>query len=126
LPATTTEGPVAGVTDELTDDAGEILILATETPEETAFFTPESVELVMDQSDSTATQRMAAALDTVLPPEVVDLVLSPLLILEILARTILDGGARVIGPLALLGLSGLLMFAYDRRSRRTAPAAGGH
>jgi hypothetical protein len=81
---------------------------------------------MMDASESTATQRMAAALDTVLPPEVVDLVLSPLLILEILARTILDGGARMIGPLTLLGLSGLLMFGYDRRSRRAVSAAGRH
>jgi hypothetical protein len=123
--ATSAKDPISPVPDEITGESGEILVLATETPQETAFFTPQSVELMEDASRSTATQRMAAALDTVLPPEMVDLVLSPLLILEILARTILDGGARVIGPISLLALSGLLMFAYDRRSRRAAPA-GGH
>jgi hypothetical protein len=109
---------------EIGDGSNEILVLATETPAESSLFTPQSVQLMTSGSGSTATQRVAAALDTLLPPAVVDLVLSPLLILEILGRTILDGGARVLGPLSLLGVSALAMFMYDRRSRRTTVVDG--
>jgi hypothetical protein len=69
-----------------------------------------------------ATDRMARLLDTVLPPAVVDLVLSPLLILEILIRTVLDGGAAMIGPLLVLAACAYAIFKYERSAKRHAVA----
>ena len=71
---------------------------------------------------SGATDRMARLLDTVLPPAVVDLVLSPLLILEILIRTVLDGGATMIGPLLILAACAYAIFKYERSAKRHAVA----
>jgi hypothetical protein len=71
---------------------------------------------------SGATDRMARLLDTVLPPAVVDLVLSPLLILEILIRTVLDGGAAMIGPLLVLAACAYAIFKYERSAKRHAVA----
>jgi hypothetical protein len=71
---------------------------------------------------SGATDRMARLLDTVLPPAVVDLVLSPLLILEILVRTVLDGGAAMIGPLLILAACAYAIFKYERSAKRHAVA----
>ena len=71
---------------------------------------------------SGATDRMARLLDTVLPPAVVDLVLSPLLILEILIRTVLDGGAAMIGPLLVLAACAYAIFKYERSAKRRAVA----
>jgi hypothetical protein len=65
---------------------------------------------------------MARLLDTVLPPAVVDLVLSPLLILEILIRTVLDGGATMIGPLLILAACAYAIFKYERSAKRRAVA----
>jgi hypothetical protein len=65
---------------------------------------------------------MARLLDTVLPPAVVDLVLSPLLILEILIRTVLDGGATMIGPLLILAACAYAIFKYERSAKRHAVA----
>jgi hypothetical protein len=76
-----------------------------------------------DQDGTELTTRASAMLETVLPPAVVDLVLSPLLILEILLRTSLAGGQSVFVPLALLALSALLISLSDRFSRRTAKIA---
>jgi hypothetical protein len=61
---------------------------------------------------------VAAVLNTVLPPAVVDLVLSPLLIIEILFRTIVDGGTRFVAPLMLLAMSAVIVYVYDRTSKR--------
>jgi hypothetical protein len=71
---------------------------------------------------SGATDRMARLLDTVLPPAVVDLVLSPLLILEILIRTVLDGGTAMIGPLLILAACAYAIFKYERSVKRHAVA----
>jgi hypothetical protein len=65
-----------------------------------------------------ATNTMSAVLDTVLPPAVVDLVLSPLLVLEILIRTTLDDGRRVLAPLILLAASAIMVALADRAIRR--------
>ena len=64
-----------------------------------------------------ATERMAAVLDTVLPPAVVGLVLSPLLVLEILARTTWEGGLAIVGPLSLLAICAMAILVHDRRSK---------
>ena len=64
-----------------------------------------------------ATERVAAVLDTVLPPAVVDLVLSPLLVLEILARTTWEGGLAIVGPLSLLAICAMAILVHDRRSK---------
>ncbi len=74
---------------------------------------------------SGATDRMARLLETVLPPAVVDLVLSPLLILEILIRTVLDGGAAMIGPLLILAACAYAIFKYERSARRHPVAESG-
>ena len=59
-------------------------------------------------------------LQTVLPPAIVDLVLSPLLILEILLRTSLADGQKILIPILLLALSAVLISVTDRRSKRTS------
>ncbi len=64
-----------------------------------------------------ATERVAALIETVLPPAVVDLVLSPLLVLEILVRTIWEGGLTIVGPLSLLAICALAILLQDRRSK---------
>jgi hypothetical protein len=72
------------------------------------------------QDGTELTTKTSAMLETVLPPAIVDLVLSPLLILEILLRTSLAGGQSVFVPLALLALCALLISLADRFSRRSA------
>lgn len=74
----------------------------------------------VESRGSGPTDTMAHLLETVLPPALVDLVLSPLLILEILIRIILDGGARMIAPIALLLASAYGIFKYERSTRRRA------
>jgi uncharacterized membrane protein len=65
---------------------------------------------------------MSAVLDTVLPPAVVDLVLSPLLVLEILVRTTLQDGQRVLAPLILLAIAAIVIAVADRFAKRQAAA----
>jgi uncharacterized membrane protein len=65
---------------------------------------------------------MSAVLDTVLPPAVVDLVLSPLLVLEILFRTTLQDGQRVLAPLILLAIAAIVIAVADRFAKRQAAA----
>ncbi|HEY4606653.1 MAG TPA: hypothetical protein VIH55_03310, partial [Acidimicrobiia bacterium] len=91
--------------------------LAAQTPYQPFTVQHETITSLLESEDMGATVRMAAMLETVLPPAVVDLVLSPLLILEILLRTIVDGGLTFIGPLTLLGVCALAIFIYDRSSR---------
>lgn len=98
---------------------GSFIGLTTLTPVQPTTLGPESGADFGDSTVASATDRMGVLLDAVLPPAIVDLVLSPLLILEILIRTIVDGGLRVIGPLLLLGVFALGIFLYDRSTRRT-------
>lgn len=95
-------------------------ILATQTPDPPRAMGPEEARSIVGSRESGATERMAAVLDTVLPPAVVDLVLSPLLVLEILVRTTLEGGLTVIGPLSLLAICAFAIFVFDRSSKRSA------
>ncbi|HLF60530.1 MAG TPA: hypothetical protein VI980_05090 [Acidimicrobiia bacterium] len=106
------EPPSPSTTD---DPAGSnVLVLAAQTPDQIAADNTSEVSDTLETSGAGATAAVSAMLETVLPPAMVELVLSPLLILEILVRTIGEGGRRVLGPLVLLGLSALLVFAFDR------------
>ena len=82
-----------------------------------------AVQSIIGSKAAGATERMAAVLNTVLPPAVVDLVLSPLLILEILARTTWEGGLAIVGPLSLLGICAMAILVHDRRSKGEQLAA---
>jgi hypothetical protein len=64
------------------------------------------------------TEQMSTMLETVLPPAAVDLVLSPLLVLEILLRASLGGGEGIFLPLGLLAVCAVLISLTDRFSRR--------
>jgi hypothetical protein len=88
------------------------------TPNEPVAFGFEPDGETSEARGSGATDRMARLLDTVLPPAVVDLVLSPLLILEILIRTVLDGGTTMIGPLLILAACAYAIFKYERSAKR--------
>jgi hypothetical protein len=83
---------------------------------------PESVAELVASGPAVATERMSAVLDTVLPPAVVDLVLSPLLVLEILVRTTLQDGQRVLAPLILLAIAAIVIAVADRFAKRQAAA----
>lgn len=92
------------------------------TPDEPVAFGFEPDGETSEARGSGATDRMARLLDTVLPPAVVDLVLSPLLILEVLIRTVLDGGAAMIGPFLILAACAYAIFKYERSIKRRAVA----
>lgn len=94
------------------------LELAALTPGQPFTVSQEAISSLLANADTGATARMAAMLDTVLPPAVVDLVLSPLLVIEILIRTLIDGGSKLAGPLALFAISAMALFVYDRFSKR--------
>jgi hypothetical protein len=93
------------------------LVLATEASGRPVAFGPEAIGSA-DRNQSGATAGIASLLETVLPPALVDLVLSPMLILEILIRTVIDGGAAVLGPLSLLAICAYVIFRYDRSLKR--------
>ena len=95
------------------------------TPNEPVAFGFEPESEASEARGSGATDRMARLLDTVLPPAVVDLVLSPLLILEILVRTVLDGGATMIGPILILAACAYAIFKNERSAKRRAVADSG-
>ncbi len=109
-------GPASPVPEP--SESARFTVLATLTPGQPAMLGPEAVSDFDDSEVASATDRMGVLLDAVLPPAIVDLVLSPLLVLEILIGTIVDGGLRVIGPLLLLGVFALGIFRYDRSTRR--------
>lgn len=94
----------------------EFLSLA-QTPGQLPALGQADVQGIVGSKAAGATERMAAVLDTVLPPAVVDLVLSPLLVLEILARTTWEGGLTIVGPLSLLAICALAILFQDRRSK---------
>lgn len=111
--------PFEGVAATPGPELAMVLELAALTPEQPFTVSQEAISSLMSAQETGATATMAKMLDTVLPPAVVDLVLSPLLILEILVRTLLDGGSRLLGPLTMFAVSAMVLFAYDRFSKRT-------
>ena len=66
------------------------------------------------------TSTIALSLEVFLPPAIAELVLSPLLVIEILGRTAFEGGWGILLPLGLLVASGALLVRADRRIRRSA------
>ena len=58
---------------------------------------------------------LASMLDVALPPVVVAVVLSPLIVLEIVARTIFRSGLAIFPPILLLGATLLFLRWRDRR-----------
>jgi hypothetical protein len=100
-----------------------VLTLAAQTPEQLSDVDTAQVSESLETSGTETTAVFSAMLETVLPPAVVDLVLSPLLILEILLRTTLDGGQRIFAPLALLALCAATISLTDRFWRRASRAA---
>ena len=64
---------------------------------------------------------LASMLDVALPPVVVAVVLSPLIVLEVVARTVLRSGLALLPPIVLLG-GALLFFRWRDRRRETGPA----
>jgi hypothetical protein len=99
-----------------------VLALAAQTPEQLSEDDTAQVSESLETSGTETTAVVSEMLETVLPPAVVDLVLSPLLILEILFRTTLDGGQRIFAPLALLALCAAMISLTDRFSRRASRA----
>jgi len=67
---------------------------------------------------------LASMLDVVLPPVVVAVVLSPLIILEVVTQTVLHSGLAILPPIVLLGAALLFLRWWDRR-RETGPAVSG-
>ncbi|MEX2651809.1 MAG: hypothetical protein WD473_05105 [Acidimicrobiia bacterium] len=109
--------------DSVDDQVGSnVLTLAAQTPEQLSDGDTAEVSESLETSGTETTAVVSAMLETVLPPAVVDLVLSPLLILEILFRTTLDGGQRIFAPLALLALCAAMISLTDRFSRRASRA----
>ena len=111
--------PFQGVAPSPGPELAMVLELAALTPDQPFTVSQEAISSLMAAQETGATATMARMLDTVLPPAVVDLVLSPLLILEILVRTLLDGGSRLVGPLTMFAISAMALFVYDRFSKRT-------
>ena len=64
---------------------------------------------------------IARTFEVVLPPAVAELVVYPLLVLEILARTVAEGGSRVLIPLSLLMATVVLLLWVDRRVKPKSP-----
>ena len=110
--------PFEGVAPALGPELALVLELAALTPDQPFTVSQEAISSLMTAQETGATATMAKMLNTVLPPAVVDLVLSPLLILEILVRTLIDGGSRLVGPLTLFAVSAMALFVYDRFSKR--------
>ena len=65
---------------------------------------------------------LSTMLDVVFPPMVATAVLSPLIIIEVIGRTILRSGSAILPPILLLGLS-ILFIRWRDRSRGAAQTA---
>ena len=94
-----------------------VLELAALTPDQPFTVSPEAISSLLAAQDECNGGDGGDA-GHVLSPAVVDLVFSPLLILEILLRTLLDGGSSLIGPLTMFALAAMALFAYDRFAKR--------
>jgi hypothetical protein len=70
--------------------------------------------------EAVITTQVSTVLETVLPPAVVNAVLSPLLVVEILTKTIMADGQKVLLPVALLALCALLIALGDRIESRSS------
>jgi hypothetical protein len=66
---------------------------------------------------------LASMLDVVLPPMVASVVLSPFVVMEVIARTILRSGSAILLPILLLGLSIVFLRWRDRRRGPAQTAA---
>ncbi len=77
---------------------------------------PKPVVPVDEVEDGAITSQVSAMLETVLPPAIVDVVLSPLLVFEILSKTIMADGQKVLVPLSLLALCATVIGFGDRLS----------
>jgi hypothetical protein len=110
-------------TDTVDDQIGSNVLTSTEqTPQQAkGDGTAQETDTVLADGAG-ATAAVSAMLETVLPPAMVDLVLSPLLILEILLRTTLDGGQSIFAPLALLAVCAAMISLTDRFSKRASRA----
>ena len=64
---------------------------------------------------------VASMLDVVLPPMVVAVVLSPLIVIEVIGRTMLRSGSAILLPIVMLSLT-LLFFRWRDRKRAAAHA----
>lgn len=95
-----------------------VLELAALTPDQPFTVSQETISGLLAAQNGGPTATMASMLDTVLPPAVVHLVLSPILIIEILVRTLIDGGSQLIGPLTLFAVLAMALFVYDRFAKR--------
>jgi hypothetical protein len=120
-PGATVPGSALAPLEEPSPDGS--IFLASQTSGRAVTF-GEADSSIVDARGPGATGRIASLLDTILPPGLVDLVLSPLLILEILIRTIVDGWAAILVPITLLALSAYGIFMYDRHTKRDPFAAG--
>lgn len=117
---TTTTAPVAGTTTPPEPDADPPPTL---TPLERwaseAFVTGGSEAGSGDASSSTASRSgIAVALETVLPPDLIDWAVSPFLILMVILRTTLSGGASILFPAAALAIAAAVLVVLEARSRR--------
>ena len=118
--STTTTVPAVIVAPDGGSDGGAEFSMAM--PPEGAMFgtvaaAPEPPSPVADLSGW-----VASMLDVVLPPMVVAVVLSPLIIMEVIGRTMLRSGSAILLPIVLLGLT-LLFFRWRDRKREAAHAA---
>ncbi len=77
---------------------------------------PKPVVPIDEVEDGAITSQVSAMLETVLPPAIVDVVLSPLLVFEILSKTIMADGQKVLVPLSLLALCAMVIGFGDRLS----------
>lgn len=111
-PGPTGDGDSQSTTDPV--DSSGLMVIA-QTPAQAEFVETTSTQA---QEEAGVTTQISGMLQTVLPPAIVDLVLSPLLILEILLRTSLADGQKILIPILLLALSAVLISVTDRRSKK--------
>ncbi len=64
--------------------------------------------------EAALSSQVSTVLETVLPPAIVEVVLSPLLVLEILAKIIMADGQKILIPLSLLAVCALVIAFGDR------------
>ena len=75
-----------------------------------------STNSAMKAMGAETTLAMAQRLEVFLPPAIAEFVLSPLLIFEVLLRTAIDGGSKILLPLGLLFASVVAMTLLQHRS----------
>lgn len=114
-----TSRPAADPDPQPTTGGDQLFQLASPVPDQPFTVSPEAIDRLIRTEDNGTTAKMAAMLETVLSPAIADLVLSPLLVLEIVGRILADDWLRLLAPLAMLMLAGVAIFRYDRKTRRS-------